>query len=138
RALAPLDEEGQLRIGERALDADLLPQELTAVGQATVARDGLAVQALLDLFDLGVDADDPAHPAATGLGAGAHDLAEGGLVGARVVEDLDDLDITLVGERQDHVARAETRVDPPIDSGHAKCLAQTLGCGLDTGLVCSI
>ena len=58
-----------------------------------------------------VDGDDPAEPAAAELGAGAHGLAEGRLVRRRVVEHLDDLEVGAVGQRQDHVAGAEARVD---------------------------
>src|SRR5690606_20989871 len=76
-----------------------------------------------------------AHPAATGLGAGPHDLAEGGLVGARVVEDLDDLDVPLVRERQDHVAGAEARMQTTIDRCDPEGLTKALSSGLDTALV---
>ncbi len=44
----PLHEERQLRVGDQAVDADLLPQQLGAVGAVAVARDGLAAEALLD------------------------------------------------------------------------------------------
>ena len=44
--------------------------------------------------------------------AGPDDLAEGALSGRRVVEHLDDLDVTLVGERRDDIA-VPARVDSP-------------------------
>src|SRR4051812_26518454 len=75
----PLDEERQLRVGDQAVDADLLPLEVLAVGAVSVALRGLAAQALLDDRDV-VDGDDPAEPTATESGAGAHRLAERGLV----------------------------------------------------------
>ena len=46
--VVPLDEEGQLRVGDQALDAELAPLELDAVGAVPVAVDGLAAEALLD------------------------------------------------------------------------------------------
>ena len=58
-----------------------------------------------------VDRDDPAEPAAAECGAGAHRLPERGLVGCRVVEDLDDLEVGAVGQREDRVAGAEAGVD---------------------------
>ena len=59
----PLDEERQLRVGDQAVDADLLPAQLGAVGAVPVAVDGLAAEPLLDRGDV-VDRDDPAEPAA--------------------------------------------------------------------------
>ena len=43
----PLDEERQLRVGLQALDAQLLPEQLAAVGPVPVAVDGLAAEACL-------------------------------------------------------------------------------------------
>ena len=71
----PLDEERQLRVGLQALDAQLLPEQLDAVGAVPVAVDGLAAEACLEGPDV-VDRDDPAEPAAAERGAGAHGLAE--------------------------------------------------------------
>src|SRR6478735_1343577 len=55
----PLDEERQLRVGLQALDADLPPAQLDAVGAVPVALDGLAPEPALDLADV-VDRDHPA------------------------------------------------------------------------------
>ena len=106
----PLDEERQLRVGLQALDAQLLPEQLDAVGAVPVALDRLAAEALLEGRDV-VDRDDPAEPAAAELGAGAHGLAERGLVRGGVVEDLDDLEVGALGQGQDRVAGAEAGVD---------------------------
>ena len=109
----PLDEERQLRVGLQALHADLAPAQLDAVGTVPVALDGLAAEPLLDLADV-VDRDDPAEPAAAERGAGADGLAERCLVGGRVVEHLDDLDVGAGGQRQHHVAGAEAGVDAAV------------------------
>src|SRR5512139_4327614 len=112
-ALLPLDEERQLRVGLEALHAELAPLELHAVGTVPVAQDRLSAEALLVRRDV-LDGDDPAHPAAAALGAGPDGLAERRLVGGGVVEYLDDLEVRACTERQDHVARAEAGVDPPV------------------------
>jgi hypothetical protein len=99
-----------------------------------IALHGLAPKACL-LGRHVVDLDDPAKPATAGLGAGPHDLAEGGLVGRRVVENLDDLDVTLVGEREDDIASAEARVDSPVDRLDTQCSGEALGRGPRTVLL---
>ena len=114
RVDVPLDEERQLRVGLQALDAELLPEQLGAVGAVPVAVDGLAAEAVLERLDV-VDRDDPAEPAAAELGAGAHGLAERCLVRGGVVEDLDDLEVGAVGQGQDRVAGAEAGVDATAD-----------------------
>ena len=87
---------------------------------------GLAAEALLDDGDV-VDRDDPAEPAAAEGGAGAHGLAERRLVGRRVVEHLDDLEVGVVGQRQDHVAGAEARVDATVGELLAEQPPEALG-----------
>src|SRR5690606_42020172 len=67
---SPVDEVRQLGVGDEPLDADLLPDDLVVAGRGAIAVDGLALQALLDARQV-VDADDPAHPAAAHLAAGA-------------------------------------------------------------------
>src|SRR4051812_17347245 len=109
RGALPLDEERQLRVGEQPVHADLLPQQLAAVGQMSVAVGGLTAEPLLDHRDV-VDRHDPAEPAATEGGSGPHGLAEGGLVRRGMVENLDDLEVRVAGERQNHVAGPETGV----------------------------
>ena len=74
-----------------------------------------------------VDRDDPAEPAAAERGAGAHGLAERRLVGRRVVEHLDDLEVGAVGQRQDHVAGAEARVHAAVDEVPAEQSPEALG-----------
>ena len=126
RGRLPLDEERQLGVGEQAVDADLLPEQLGAVGATTVALDRLATEPGLDLGDVG-DGDDPAEPAAAEGGAGADGLAEGGLVAGRVVEDLDDLHVDVAGQRQGHVAGAEAGMDAPVDEVGAEQPPDALG-----------
>ena len=109
----PLHEERQLRVGDQAVDADLPPLQLGPVGAVPVAGRRLTAEASLDLGDV-VDRDDPPEPAATQGGAGADGLAERRLVGGGMVENLDDLEVGRVGQREDHVASAETRVDAPV------------------------
>ena len=123
---SPLDEERQLRVGDQAVDADLLPAQLGAVGAVAVAGRRLATEPRLDDGDV-VDGDDPAEPAAAERGAGAHGLAERRLVGRRVVEHLDDLEVGVVGERQDHVAGPEARVHAPVDEVLAEQSPDALG-----------
>ena len=129
-ALLPLDEVGQLRVGLQALDAELPPAELDPVGAASVAEHGVATEAGLDLGDV-VDLDDPTEPAAAGLGPCPDGLAEGRLVAGGVVEHLDDLDVALVGERQDDVARPEARVNSPVDRRDADLRREALRRGLE-------
>ena len=122
----PLDEERQLRVGDQAVDADLLPAQLGAVGAVAVAVGGLAAEPLLDDGDV-VDRDDPAEPAAAERGAGAHRLAERRLVGGGVVEHLDDLEVGVAGQRQDHVAGAEAGMHAAVDEVRAEQSPEALG-----------
>src|SRR5436190_4504577 len=57
----PLDEERELRVGLQPPDAELLPEELGAVGAVAVAVDGLTAEARLVRPDV-VDRDHPAQP----------------------------------------------------------------------------
>ena len=120
------DEERQLRVGDQAVDADLLPEQLGAVGAVPVAVGGLAAEPLLDHGDV-VDRDDPAEPAAAEGGAGAHGLAERRLVGRGVVEHLDDLEVGVVGQRQDHVAGAEARVHAAVGERRGRAVPRCAG-----------
>ena len=110
----PLQEERQLRVGLHALDADLLPLELEAVGPEPRARARRAAEPRLDRGDV-VDGDDPAEPAAAERGAGAHRLAERRLVRGRVVEHRDHLHVGAAAQRQHEVAGAEPGVDAAVD-----------------------
>ncbi len=109
----PLHEERQLGVGDQAVDADLLPEQLGAVGAVPVALGRGPAEPLLDDGDV-VDRDHPAEPATAEGGAGAHGLAERRLVGRGVVEHLDDLEVGAVGQRHDHVAGAEAGVHPAV------------------------
>ena len=109
----PLHEERQLRVGLQALHPDLLPLQLHPVGAVPVAVRGLTAEPLLHGVDVR-HGDDPAEPPAAGLGAGPHGLPEGRLVGGRVVEDLDDLQVGALAQRKHHVAGAEAWVDAPV------------------------
>jgi hypothetical protein len=122
----PLDEERQLGVGDQAVDADLLPEQLGAVGTMTVARDGLAPESLLDGRDV-VDRHDPAEPATAERGAGTYGLAERCLVGGGMVEDLHHLQVGVVRERQDHVAGPEAGVHTPVDEVTAEQPPDALG-----------
>ena len=111
--------------------------QLGAVGAVPVARDRLAAEALLDHGDV-VDGDDPAEPAAAGLGGGTDGLPEGRLVGGRVVQHLDDLEVVVLGQGEDDVARAEPGVHPAIDRRDADELGQPGGRGLEATGLCRI
>ena len=123
----PLHEERQLRVGLQALDADLLPAQLVAVGPVAVALHGLTAETLLERGDVG-DGDHPAEPAAAELRARAHGLAERGLVGGGVVEALDHLDVGACAERQHHVAGAEAGVDAAVEERFSEQVPQP-SCG---------
>ena len=133
----PLHEERQLRVGLQSLDPELLPAQLHSVRPVTVAVGRAAAEALLELGDV-LDADHPAEPAAAGLGASLDRLPERGLVGGRVVETLDDLDIALVREREDDVASAEPRVDSPVDGCDTDELADAFGGREHSVVLCCI
>ena len=90
-----------------------------------VADHGLAAEPVLGHGDV-VDRDDPAEPAAAERGAGADRLAERRLVGCGVVEDLDHLEVGVVGQRQHHVAGAEPRVHATVDELGAQQTADAL------------
>ena len=100
--------------------------QLRAVGAVPVAVGGLAAEPLLDDGDV-VDRDDPAEPAAAEGGAGPHGLAERRLVGRRVVEHLDDLEVGVVRQRQDHVAGAEAGVHAAVGEVLAEQSPDALG-----------
>ena len=122
----PLDEERQLRVRDQAVDPDLLPRQVRAVGTVPVAGRRLAAEALLDLGDV-VDRHDPPEPPAAQGRPGAHGLAERCLVGRGVVEHLDDLEVGVLRQRQDHVASTEPRMHAPVDEVCSEQLADALG-----------
>ena len=122
----PLHEERQLRVGLQALHAELAPAQLETVRSVPVSLYRLALKALLDGGDV-VDRDHPSEPAAAGFGAGAYCLAERRLVGGRVVEHFDDLEVLPAGQGEHHVAGAEPRVDAAVAELLAEQLRQSLG-----------
>ena len=129
RHVVPLDEVGQLRVGHQALDAELPPAQLDAVGAVPVAHDRLASEALLDRRMSSTATTQPSQPPPASE-RGPDGLAEGRLVGGRVVEHLDDLDVALVRQREDDVARAEPGVNAAVDRLHTDQLGQAGGRGL--------
>ena len=124
----PLDVEGQLRVSNEALDADLLPAQLLPVGGMPVPVRRRPAHPSLRSLDV-VDPDDPAEPAAAGFRARPHRLSEGRPVGRRVVEDLDDLDVPPSGQRQDDVASSEPGVDASVHGVDTDELGQSLSGG---------
>ena len=125
--LSHCDEERQLGVGDQAVDADLLPAAARCRrGDGGCPATASRPSRCLDGRDV-VDRDDPAEPAAAEGGAGAHGLAERCLVGGGVVEDLDDLEVGVVGQRQDHVAGPEAGVDATIDELTAEQPPDALG-----------
>ena len=90
-----------------------------AVGQVAVAVDGRASHALLERVQV-LDGDDPPQPAATFSGPRADSLAEDGLVGGRMVQNLDHFEVLAVGQRQDPVAGAEARVETSVGEVDAR------------------
>ncbi len=73
--------------------------------------------------------DAPAHPAAARCRAGPDGLPERSLVGCRVVQDLHDLQVFVPGERDNHVAGAETGVHPALHGFDAEGGRNTFGGG---------
>ena len=98
----------------QAVDADLLPAQLGAVGAVPVALDGLAAEPLLDGVMSSTATTQPSQPPPSAERARTA-WPNGRLVGGRVVEHLDDLEVGAVGQRQDHVAGPEPRVDAAVD-----------------------
>ena len=93
-------------------------------------------EALLDRGDVVDATTQPSQPPPASE-ARRDRLAEGRLVGRRVVEHLDDLEVVVLRQREDHVARAEPGVDPAVDRRDADELGQSGGRGLEaTGLRC--
>ena len=82
-------------------------------GRCRLPLTAIAPQARLVRVDV-VDGDDPAEPAASEQRARAHRLAEGRLVGRRVVEHLHHFEVGVVTQRKDPVAGSEARVDTSV------------------------
>ena len=82
--------------------------------------DGLAGEALFQRGHV-VDLQHPGHPAAAQFGAGADGLTEDRLLGGRVLQDLDDLEVAAAVNGENVVARAETRVEAAIGSDRFHC-----------------
>ena len=101
-------------------------RSITPSGRCRLPTTASRPEALLGLGQV-VHGDRPAQPAAAALRAGPDRLPERRLVRRGVVQDLDDLDVALVPQREDDVAGAEPRVDPTIDGFHADLLRQALG-----------
>src|SRR5450759_3176300 len=96
-----------------ALDTDLAPLERATVGEVPKPCHGRTVEPRLERREV-VDGHDPAQPATTQLGSRTDGLTVRGLVGCRVVEHLDDLQIAVIGERDEPHDGAEPRVDPAV------------------------
>ncbi|MPM83675.1 hypothetical protein SDC9_130744 [bioreactor metagenome] len=127
----PVDEERQLGIGQQALDAQLTPLELAPVGEPAGADGRLPAELRLVGGEV-VDGHRPGHPAAARLGAGADDLSERRLLGGGMVQDLDDLDVTVLGERDEAVAGTEPRVEASVAGVHPERVAEELGRGQES------
>src|SRR5450631_647076 len=123
----PLDVVGQLRVRDESLDPKLTPSEQDAVGTVPAAGHGLTAKSLLGLGEV-VDADNPPQPATAGFGTGPDSLTEGRLVGGGVVKHRNHLDVTLLGQRKDDVARSEARMDTAIDRRYPELLGEALRC----------
>ena len=126
----PLDEERQRRVVEQVEHADLAPGQVDAVGAAAVTVDGGPAEPRLDRGDV-VDGDHPGQPAATGLGARLDRLAERRLVGGRVVQRRDDLEVDTVRQREHEVAGAEARVQTTVVESGTERRAESLGGGTE-------
>ncbi len=121
----PLDEVGQLRVIQEIQDTDLPPAQFLSIGSDPVTADARASETLLDRCDV-VYGDDPSEPAASLIRAMTHGTTEGSLIGCRMVKSRDNLDVDVVGKRQDEVARAEGWVDAPIDEGSSELRSDAL------------
>lgn len=105
-----------MRIGLCSPHPDLFPFQEPAVGKVPAAVDGIAAQSTLQARQI-IHGDRPAQPAAAGFGAGPDNLPERCFVGDRVFENLDDLDVAIVGQRDQPVAGAEPGMEPTVTRG---------------------
>ena len=120
-----MDEEGQLRVLEQLVDADLPPAQVVAVRTPAVPLDGLASEAALDGRHLR-HLDDPAEPAAAVHRALLDRATERCGVCGGVVECGDDLEVGATGEGEHEVAGAETRVDATVGEAGTEARSQPL------------
>ena len=128
RIAVPADEERQLAIDQEILHADLLPLQQHPIGSIPVAFDRGPTDPRLDRTKI-IGGDDPAQPAAPGLGTGPHSLAERGLVGRWMIEDGDNLDVVSVGQREDLIAGAEARMETTVGESGSQLFPESLrGC----------
>ena len=132
RRHVPARDVRQLRVGLHAARADLAPLQVEAVGATSVAGHRVAADAPLHLGHV-VDRHAPGHPATTGLRALPDDLSERGLVGGGVVEDLHDLHVLAVAEREHHVAGAEARVRAAVEERRAESRGELGHGGVEAG-----
>ena len=123
----PLTKNGSCGSEIRPLTPICFQTQLGAVGTVPVARRRPRGPRRFSTVAMSSTDDDPAEPAAAEGGAGAHGLAERRLVGGRVVEHLDHLEVGVVGQRQDHVAGPESRVDTSVDELTAEQPPDALG-----------
>ena len=121
-------DEIRAQAAEMGLTLLSVPAELGGVAEERSAVMNVLVLEQLARGDMGLAVGIMA-PAAV-AGAGPHGLPEGCLVRGGVVEHLDDLDVPVVGEREDHVARAEARMHAAVDGCHTDRLTEALGGGL--------
>ena len=127
----PLDEERQRRVVEQVEHPDLPPGQVDAVRPPAMAGDRRTSQPGLDRGQV-VHGHDPREPATAGLAARLDRLPERRLVGSRVVERRDDLEVDAVREREQEVAGAEARVQPAVTKTRTECGAQPLRAGTET------
>lgn len=118
-------------IGQQTPYTDLLPLQEPTIGEMPGTVHGLAIEALLELGEV-VDRHHPAHPTAAHLGTGAHGLAKGCLFCGRMLQNFYDLDVALVGQRQDPVRRAEPRMEATIEELLPKQVTEPFGLGFES------
>src|SRR5699024_10289932 len=122
-AFVPLQDVGNLRIGDEALDADLLPFQCATVREGAASRDGATVETFFERGHV-VNGDDPAHPASAHIGAGAHRLTERCFFGSRVLKYLDNFEVLAIFHREKDVTRPEARMNATVDPGNAEHLGE--------------
>jgi hypothetical protein len=79
-----------------------------------------------------IDRDHPTQPTATLRRACPDRLTERHFVGRRMIKNTDHLKIVSVRQRQDLIARAETRMESTIEKGHSELRPESPRCSLQT------
>ena len=121
----PLQGERQLRVDGEVGAAELLPAQVETVGATAMADDCRPAEACFERREV-LDPNRPTEPAAAGLRARLHRMAERRRVDRRMVEHADHLDVDVVAQRQNEVACAEPRMQAAVMEARTERRAESL------------